>query len=234
MQPSLNQYSEEWFDYFLKEVPAQKTTLEVAFLARQFAPKSILLDLCCGEGRHAAPMAALGFDVEGIDLNERALQRAEKRGSRANFTLGDVRNHFLPDRSAHGIYCLWQSFGYYSTLENRRLLQDWQRALKPGGRLLLDVYNRDFFQGKDGVRSTGKVTESKRLKGNRLLAHLAYPNGTQDVFEWELFTLEELKRAGEEAGLTLVLACTGFDEAKSPNKHEPRMQVVFQRPEYAN
>lgn len=229
MQPSVNQYSEEWFDYFLKEVPKEKTETEVAFLSRQFPPKANLLDLCCGEGRHAAALAALGYDVTGIDLNESALKRAEKRGSRANFVLGDVRNHFLPDQSAHGIYCLWQSFGYYTTLENRRLLKDWHRALKPGGKLVLDVYNRDFFQGKDGVRATGKVTESKRLKGNRLQVHLAYPNGTYDSFEWELFTLEELKRAGEEAGFTLLLSCTGFKEANAVNEKEPRMQLVFSR-----
>ena len=227
MQPSMNQYSEEWFDLFLKEVPVEKTRMEVAFLARQFPPKANLLDLCCGDGRHAALVAELGYDVTGIDFNENALKRAEKRGSKANFVLGDVRNHHLQDNSAHGIYCLWQSFGYYTTLENRRLLADWHRVLKPHGRLVLDVYNRDFFVGKDGARTTGKITESKRLKGNRLQVHLGYPNGAQDAFEWELFTLPELQRAGEEAGFTLLSSCTGFNEATPPNENEPRMQLVF-------
>jgi SAM-dependent methyltransferase len=227
MQPSINQYSDEWFDLFLKEVPKDQTGKEAAFLARQFPPKSNLLDLCCGEGRHAAALAGLGYDVTGIDLNENALKRAEKRASRANFVLGDVRNHHLQSGSVHGIYCLWQSFGFYTTLENRRLLADWQRALKPGGRLVLDVYNREFFIGKDGVRSTGGITESKRLKGNRLQVHLGYPNGVQDVFEWELFTLEELKRAGEEARFSLMLSCTNFDEGKPVSNNEPRMQLVF-------
>jgi SAM-dependent methyltransferase len=224
----MNQYSEEWFTFFLKEVPIAKTNLEVAFLTRQFPLNSNLLDLCCGDGRHAAPLSELGYDVTGIDCNEDAIRRAERRSSKSNFTIGDVRNHHLTSQSAHGIYCLWQSFGYYTTLENRRLLADWRRALKNKGRLVLDVYNRDFFLVKDGVRTTGSITESKRMKGNRLQVHLSYPNGKQDAFDWELYTLPELIKAGEEAGLELLLSCTGFDEANHVSAAEPRMQLVFE------
>ncbi len=93
---------------------------------------------------------------------------------------------------------------------------------------MLDVYNREFFQGKDGVRTMGLVTESKRMKGSRLQVHLQYPNGKQDAFDWELFTKEELRTAGEQAGFKLVMTCSAFDENQPVSELEPRMQLVFQ------
>ncbi len=137
---STNGYSDDWFSYFLQEMPEEKTKKEVEFLARQFSPGSSLLDICCGDGSHAAPLARIGYSVIGIDRNEGALRRAEKRNSSANFILGDVRNYQLP--KAKGAYCLWQSFGYFTSGENRRLLANWRAAVGPGGRLVLDVYNR--------------------------------------------------------------------------------------------
>ena len=34
------------------------------------------LDLCCGPGRHAVPLAKRGFDVTGVDLSKSTLDRA--------------------------------------------------------------------------------------------------------------------------------------------------------------
>jgi len=225
----MNDYSEDWYTEF--QSMANQTSEEVAFLKRQLplSSHSILIDLCCGDGRHTLPLSEDGYDITGIDRNEIALLRAEKKSPRSNFILGDVRNYHFPEKSAHGIFCLWQSFGFYTHMENRRLLADWRRILKDKGRLVLDVYNRDFFHGKDGVRSTGTVIESKQLKGNRLLVHLQYPNGKSDSFDWELYTLPELKKIGEECGLELISACSTFTEAHPVSENEPRMQLVFQK-----
>lgn len=224
-----NIYSEEWFSHFLSQVPARQTAHEVAFLTRQLPAHANVLDLCCGNGRHSVPLAAAGFDITGLDKNEEAIRLALRQNSKANFILGDLRNHHLPDQSFHAILLLWQSYGYFTPMENRRLFGVWHKALKNDGRLILDVYNRDFFQGKDGVRATGNTTESKQLKGRRLLVHLQYANGKADAFDWELFTLPELRQIGEEAGFELLLACSGFDEAKPVNENEPRMQLVFRK-----
>src|SRR5258708_16611935 len=50
--------------------------------------------------------------------------------------------------------------------------------------LVLDVYNREFFLGKDGVRTAktpkGIVTETKKLRGSQLSVKLEYPGKTRD------------------------------------------------------
>jgi SAM-dependent methyltransferase len=49
-----------------------------------------LLDLGCGTGRHAAPLAERGYDVLGVDRSADMLRQAAARGSSARFELGEI------------------------------------------------------------------------------------------------------------------------------------------------
>ena len=79
-----NDYSQTWFATFLDTVPPESTALEIAFLVRWLPdpPYHRVLDLCCGSGRHAGPLAARGYAVMGVDINAEALARA--RGAPGN------------------------------------------------------------------------------------------------------------------------------------------------------
>lgn len=72
-----------WKDFFrgpweqvqLPGYPEQRTTAEVAFMigALELRSGARILDVPCGEGRHAIGLAQRGFDVVGIDFNEKAI-----------------------------------------------------------------------------------------------------------------------------------------------------------------
>lgn len=60
-----------------------------------------ILDLCCGNGRIAIPLAELGYEIVGVDINQdfiaSALRRMEKmadvgRELKASFHVGDIVN----------------------------------------------------------------------------------------------------------------------------------------------
>ncbi|OGG56622.1 MAG: hypothetical protein A3F84_08335 [Candidatus Handelsmanbacteria bacterium RIFCSPLOWO2_12_FULL_64_10] len=57
------------------------TPKEVAFIveALRLTPRTRLLDLCCGYGRHAVPLAGQGFAVVGLDLSPVMLREAVRR-----------------------------------------------------------------------------------------------------------------------------------------------------------
>jgi hypothetical protein len=50
-----NQYSTTWFEVFLQPIQPVQTEREIAFIARWLPPPAYMtvLDLCCGQGRHA-------------------------------------------------------------------------------------------------------------------------------------------------------------------------------------
>jgi cyclopropane fatty-acyl-phospholipid synthase-like methyltransferase len=112
----------------------------------QLAPGSDVLDVPCGEGRVALELAARGHRVHGIDLTEALLEtaraRATERGLPATFEQRDMRT--LDAVEAYdGAFCWWGSFGYFPDDDNEIFAGAVARALRPGGRFVIDTHVAD-------------------------------------------------------------------------------------------
>lgn len=168
-------------DYFgedylrLYQFPAERTDPEVAFVAEELAAHipagGEVLDLCCGQGRHAVPLAKAGFLITGIDLQENLLAVAREKADAANAELtllqGDMRE--LDYTAAFdAVINLFSAFGYFSDEENARVLGLISRALRPGGTFIIDVANRDAL-----------IRHAQPHSWKRL------PDGTLVVSEWQ-------------------------------------------------
>jgi len=121
--------------------PAQ-TRHEIDFILRALRPPrgARILDVPCGYGRHAAGLARRGFRVVGVDLSRAMLAEARRRfveRPRLTFVRGDMRRiAFRAEFDA--VVNLYTSFGYFTPAQNRAVLRRLARALRPGGRLLID------------------------------------------------------------------------------------------------
>ncbi len=106
-----------------------------------------VLDLGCGHGRIANRLAARGARVTGLDASHLFLQRARDQAAAqpsepsAVYVEGDMRT--LPFESAtFDVVISWfTSFGYFDDDENRRVLDEARRVLRPGGRLAIEINN---------------------------------------------------------------------------------------------
>jgi SAM-dependent methyltransferase len=236
-----NAYSRLWFETFLRTQAPEWTAREVAFVARQ-APLPAyrsLLDVCCGEGRHAIPLAARGYDVTGLDRDAVALsvarERAETVGASARFVQGDMRDLAASVTGPFDVcVCLWQSFGYFDAATNADILRQMRDVLRPGGWIILDIYHHDYFSTHQGVsaqeRNGRTITTSTRLDGRRLNVEINYgPDADPDRMEWEVYTPEAVQTLAARHGLRTILACTLCDEAQPPTPDVIRMQLVFER-----
>ncbi len=101
-----------------------------------------VLDAACGTGRHARRLARMGAEVVGVDLSADYLREARRlaRGlDRARFQRADLRR--LPfDGEFDAAINLWTSFGYGADArEDLEVLRGIARALRPGGRFLIDL-----------------------------------------------------------------------------------------------
>lgn len=121
------------------------TRTEAEFLVRvlRASPNAQLLDVPCGNGRHAVELASQGYRMTGVDQSEEFI--AEARGStplagpsEVRWVLGDMCD--LPWVSEfEGAYCFGNSFGYLDRDGVRRFLSQVAGALKPGGRFVVDT-----------------------------------------------------------------------------------------------
>jgi SAM-dependent methyltransferase len=231
-----NSYSENWFRHFHADIPEERTAKEIELIC-SVAPLPEfhrVLDVCCGMGWHARALVRRGYSVTGIERDAGAIAKARELGGGPEYVQADVREYQLAASAYDVAIIMSQSFGHFDNETNCKLLIRFADGLRKGGRVLLDLWNLDFFTAHQGERNldtpSGIVREEKRIADGRLVVHLIYPDGAGENFEWQLFAPAEMKSFAESAGLTLVAACTNFDATEKPDAANPRIQFVFQRP----
>lgn len=216
-------YSRQWRETFGR-VARDQTEAEVAFLRRVLPLPTFrrVLDVPCGFGRHTAGLVDAGYEVVGIDNDPGVVAEAQAEGLDAR--PGDMRDLSRLRDDFDAVANMWASFGFFDAETNAAVLRGFAARLRPGGRIVFDLYDPAFFEERQGERDNNGVRDRKTIVDGRLRTELDYPGGERDVFEWQLYAAEELAALG---GLELVLACAGFDEAAPPSGEQPRMQVVL-------
>lgn len=101
-----------------------------------------LLDVPCGDARHAIELAKLGHQITAIDRAPdnaaRAQQHASAAGVTLDFVLGDMRE--LPERAPfEGAYCWGNSFGYFPRTETSLFTSSVAQRLATGARFVIDT-----------------------------------------------------------------------------------------------
>ena len=149
----LKPWFEEVFDEdYLRTLPfmtSEQTLREVDFIRDSLNPAESgeLLDVGCGYGRHAIELGEGGFRVTGIDLSLplliRAADESQRRALSVNFVHADMREMAFANQF-DGAYMFLTSFGYFDEETNLKVAASVFRALRPGGRFLVDVINRDY------------------------------------------------------------------------------------------
>lgn len=215
---------EEIFDEdYLRTLPfltPQATQAEAAFVVDVLNVQTgaQLLDLGCGYGRHAMELAARGFHLVGLDLSLPLLLRgadeAQRRGLSINFVHADMRELDF-DAQFDGVYCLFSTFGFFDDETNKKTATAVARALKPGGRLVIEVLNRDYIIGElptrvwwegDGCVVLEEVEFnyfSSRIHSNR---SVVFDDGRQIEQEISIraYSLHELGKLLHAAGFRVV------------------------------
>ncbi len=112
----------------------------------ELPPGSRVLDAPCGHGRISRRLATAGLSVTGVDLSARfiALAQAQAAGpaGHLDFVRGDLRR--LPVAGPFdAVVCWFTSFGYHDDDDCRRVLAEFRRVLRPGGRLLIETMQHD-------------------------------------------------------------------------------------------
>ena len=128
--------------------PPNETLLRFAAHERQRVPDGRLIDIGCGAGRNAVPLAEQGWQVFGVDSSWPMLVAAAKRAQEADVSgrVGLARapmDHLpLRDRGfdlvvAHGIWNLARS-----SAEFRRAVEEAARVARPNAGLFVFTFSR--------------------------------------------------------------------------------------------
>jgi SAM-dependent methyltransferase len=211
-----------------------RTAEEVAGLVSMLGPGPLrVLDIPCGWGRHAGPLAAAGHDVTGVDLSGDQLAVAAERNPGPIYLQGDMREP--PPGPFDVVLNLFSSFGYLGDDGDAAALRAWHDVLAPGGHLVMDSTHRDLMARKVDpgaelpIGDTGAV-ETGTVDWLTGIAHriVRMADGTEKRFDVRLYTVTELVALVEDAGFADVRVAGGFDG--SPVTPETRVLLTARRP----
>lgn len=224
-------FDDDYLRIYRPQLSPEVTGAEVDFIESALAlpAGAEVLDLACGFGRHAIGMNLRGHRVTGVDFNPRyleiAAEEARAAGATVRWTPGDMRA--LPFEGAFdAVYSYFTSFGYFSDAENARVIAGVAKALRPGGRFLLDMMNRDWLlthpqQRVWNQRADGSLLMeelSLDLRTSRVTSrqiHIATEGGARLTKEYDLraYTCAELTALFERHGLAVREVWGGPDRS---------------------
>lgn len=208
-----------------------------------------ILDAPCGWGRLSVPLAERGYRVHGADLSQPLVVEAQRRAAaartRATFVRADLRA--LPwDGVFDTVLNVYSSFGFFDSAEDERaVVRGLVRALKPGGRLLLEGLCRDYlarhWRDREVQRRRGwEVVSTQTFDQARSRLHMRWefrrrPRGQEPVTEEthdlavRVYTPGELTELVESAGGVVRGPCGDYDGSPYAFASD-RLLLIAERP----
>ncbi len=187
-----------------------------------------ILDSGCGNGRLFELLDAPEREYVGLDASEELLRIARQNYPKGNFVAGDALNLTFADNSFDQIFSV-SVLHHFPGETRQKYLQECLRALKPGGSLVLRVWN--MWHNDFAKQLIVKFTIGKFLRQNDLdFMDIYYPwkDGQGNVVArryLHCFTRSELASLCQKSGFAVK---ESWAENKGVNSN---IYIVAQKPQ---
>ena len=149
-------------------------TQPITFLKQHASllPKGKALDIAMGEGRNGVFLATKGFEVIGLDISEKGLEKARKLAAQRGVTITtqvvDLETHQLKKETYDVVLCT-----YYL---QRDLFAQMKATLKSGGMVLVETYTLDHRKYRPRFRKEYLIHTNELLEIFKDFKILFYQN----------------------------------------------------------
>ncbi len=142
MTVPLELFDEDYLYFYDELLDTEHGVADAEAVSRllELGPGMRVLDAPCGTGRIAGRLAARGCEVVGIDITERFLALGRVRHPRVRFERLDIRRLTF-EAEFDAVVNWFTSWGYFDERDNDAVLAAFARALRPGGRLVMELHN---------------------------------------------------------------------------------------------
>lgn len=229
-------FGKNYLNIYKKVLSTETTDRQVNFIIdkTKLKPKAAILDLGCGYGRHAIPLAQRGYIVVGVDYSKALLREAEKKAKKERVNIKFLKQDFtylhIPNIKFDLAVCLFTTFGYFHTLrEHRQFLQTVHRHLKPSGLFFIDV--RSTAGLNDALKNdepNAQIRQSYDPKTHRwiMVRKLEKENIVSSV---RIFTLDEIEKLLTKTGFKIQRVFGNYKGTPYNKKTSIRMLVLAKK-----
>ncbi|MCI0681956.1 MAG: methyltransferase domain-containing protein [Gemmataceae bacterium] len=182
-----------------------------AFVLEHCRPPGRLIDLGCGAGRLAIPLAQHGYRVTAVDLSEHMLGIVGDKARAAGVHVARLQANLVElDCLAGGSFdhaaCLFSTLGMIAGADaRRRFLAHVRRLVRPGGVFVVHVHNRWFHVWTSAGRRLLWRNWRRSLLGRETSGDfLMPPHQGVGGFPMHLFTRREIAGLLRDAGFDVL------------------------------
>jgi SAM-dependent methyltransferase len=232
---------EDWyaaFDAASAEMAwTDRTRPEVDRVAKILRPRGDerVLDMACGSGRHSLELRRRGFEVVGADISPDLIKIARRDATEAelvvDFVLADLRDLDFDSEFDLVLNLNDGAIGYLeSDEENLRTFVVISRALKPGGRNLIQLpnvlYAKDRLPQRSWIPTSDMIElvehrwdkKTRRMEGKMVAARFGEVLENLDGIEFSqrLYSVDELRQIYASVGMELTAVYHGSGRPREP------------------
>jgi len=201
--------------YSFKNYPDEAAYLHAHVRKHKRSSGNRLLDVACGTGAHIHALRALGYQCEGLDLDDNLVAIARDKNPGVTIRLADMLDFDL-GTTFDVVTCLFSAIGYVKTLDRmRHAITNMARHLAPGGVLIVEPWFWPGFPLDPISQMSVNLPDFKiarivntQIIGASYVAHFHYlvgkPGGVDYLVERHelgLFSHADHRAAFESAGL---------------------------------
>ncbi len=206
---------------------------------------SRILDLCCGQGRHALEIAKRGYtNIVGLDRSHYLINRARKinksDGLNIIFKEGDARKLPFQNDNFDAVIIAGNSFGYFdSSKDDVRILKEVMRVLKPNSKLLIDItdgnYMREHFEPRSWewidknyfvCRERSLSENRERLVSREVITHVTKGVIADQFYAERLYSNDDLNHLLIKAGFKEYC---NYSKVSSESKRNQDLGMMAER-----
>lgn len=213
-------------------------------LALAAAKGKSVLDLACGPGRFAVPLARRGFAVTAVDrtpyLLSKARARARKAGVDIEWVRKDMRDFIRPE-AFDLMLCMFTSFGYFDEKEEDvHVLENVFASLRPGGVGLIETMGKEILAriflptSSEEMPGGGVMFERREIRDNWTRVYNEWTILRNDQtrtfkFHHTIYSAEELREKLQRVGFVDVKLYGDLEGAAYDHKAQ-RLIITGRRP----
>jgi SAM-dependent methyltransferase len=221
---------------YLRYAFTKGTEQEVGFLVDvlELPPGARVLDVGCGPGRHAVPLAAAGYAVTGVDVSRRfldiAADAARDAGVKAAFFEVDARGMPFDDEFDAVISICQGAFGLMGG-DDGLVLRRMMEACAPGGRVVLTAFSA-YFEAKHR-RPEATFDADEGIVHERSLIRDETGAETEMDLWTSVYTPRELRLLAIGVGLVpgaVWSVAPGDFARRRPDLEHPELMLVATKP----
>ncbi len=239
----------KWFQYWFNSpyyhiLYQQRNDAEAEFFIDKLTdylkpqPKSKVLDIACGKGRHSIYLNKKGFDVTGIDLSEQSIKYAKQfENDYLHFLMHDMRQLFYINYFDIAIN-LFTSFGYFDTeYQHVKALKSFRKAIKANGCLVIDYFNTENIIHNLSCNETKEIDEIKFYIGKtvvdgKIIKRIDFEaEGKRYHFEERVqaFTFDDFERMLSVAGMFIDKAFGDYELNDYNRSNSDRLILICKK-----